>query len=121
MQAVVPVVSGLYLSFLVGCIWLRYFSGLQIESKSPAGDYVAVVRTSGSMSAIDSDSSIVQIRSRWQLGRDLLFQASGDGAQVSLRWVGPKQLEIVCHHCVYAHIDYQQSTWRDVEVNLKTE
>jgi hypothetical protein len=121
MKTMLLVFSGLCLSLLVGCGWLRYFSGVQNESKSPGGDYVAVVRTSGSMSAMDSDSSMVQIRSRWQLGRDLLFQASGDGAQVSLSWVGAKQLDILCHHCVYAHIDYQQSTWRDVKVNLKTE
>ena len=119
MKTVLPIVSGICLLLLVGCGWLRYFSGLQNESKSPGGDYVAVVRTSGSMSAMDSDSSMVQIRSRWQLGRDLLFQASGDGAQVSLSWVGPKQLDILCHHCAYAHIDYQQNTWRDIRVNLK--
>jgi hypothetical protein len=121
MKTFLRIASVLCLCLIAFVGWLRYFSGLQSKSVSPDGDYVAVVRSSGSMSAMDADSHMVQVRSRWQLGRDLLFQASGDGVQVDLRWKGPKSLDILCHHCSDAHIDYQQSTWRDVTVSFKTD
>lgn len=121
MKIFLRVVAILCICFAGLFVWLRYFSGLQAKSSSPGGNYVAVVRISGSMSAMDSDRSMVQIRSRWELGRDLLFQASGDGTQISLHWEGPKQLDILCHHCSEANIDYQQSAWRDVAVKLKME
>jgi hypothetical protein len=97
-------------------LYLRYFSGDQQHLSSPDGAYTAFVRSSGSLSALDSDIAMVQIRKGWGPERALLFQVSADNAAIKLSWVGPRVLQIACHGCSMGHTDEQKNTWRDVSI-----
>ncbi len=97
----------------------RYFSRVQEEDVSPDGNYKVLVRTSGSLSAMDSDAVFVQITPKWRLERNLLLQISGDNTQVRVRWLHPNELQIICHNCSQAHIDRQEHLWRGVVVDYE--
>jgi hypothetical protein len=63
---------------------------------NPHGIYVAYVRTSRSLSAMDSDMTILQVRSKWHFGRTCIFQFSGDNTRVMVQWLSPRRLQITC-------------------------
>ena len=106
-------------SLICGLFYLRYFSDIQEKATSPDGHYDVFVRTSGSLSAMDSDLAYVQIAPKWHLERTLLFGISGDKTQIKVRWLNPNTLQIICHGCSQSHIDRQEHMWRDVVVNYE--
>jgi len=112
----IAIASGLALA--IGLAYLRYFAEEQQKILSPHGTYIVYVRLSPSLSAMDSDTTFVQIRPRWHLERSLLLQLTGD-VRLTMIWTSPEELQITCANCGYSRVAERKSVWRDVAISFK--
>ncbi len=109
--AIVAVLGSLF-------VYLRLFSGRVLQwLPSPDGHVVAAVTESGSLSALDTDSIGVELRSKYNPIRHFVFSGLDYGTSVTISWTDQRNLVVKCTRCASLAIYRCEQQWHDVAIH----
>ena len=107
-----------FLIFLSLFVYVRVFAGhVKQTATSPDGKSIAEVRELSPLSGLDADLIAVRLRTTWNPFRRVVFSGLDYGAQITISWIDPTDLLVMCVGCDHLRDQDRENSWRNVTIH----